>query len=182
MEPSFFGRLALPLMDALYRTARRLTRSDADAKDLLQQTYLEAFRSVATLGDPRRIRPWMFRILRNVWVDEQKRLHDRPPLEALDGAQPAALVGNLEEELLGAGFSDEVNAALLAVPADFRWAVVLVDVEGMSYDEAAEVMDCPKGTVRSRLARGREALLSRLRRRAPAREPRANRVREGGQA
>jgi RNA polymerase sigma-70 factor, ECF subfamily len=159
MDPSAFGRLALPHMDALFGTARRLTRSDADAKDLLQQTYLEAFRSVRTLSEPERIRPWMFRILRNVWADETRRRYDRPPLELLD---PSVRSGNLEEEVLRAGFCDEVTDALAALPADFRWAVVLVDIEGLSYDEAAVAMDCPKGTVRSRLARGREALIARL--------------------
>jgi RNA polymerase sigma-70 factor (ECF subfamily) len=161
VDPSAFGRLALPLMDALFRTARRLSRSDADAKDLLQQTYLEAFRSVKTLSEPGRIRPWMFRILRNVWADETKRRYDRPPLELLDAGVPGP-VGNLEEEVLRAGFSDEVRGALAGLPAEFRWAVVLVDIEGLSYDEAAEAMDCPKGTVRSRLARGREGLVARL--------------------
>jgi RNA polymerase sigma-70 factor (ECF subfamily) len=175
VDPSAFGRLALPLMDALFRTARRLTRSEADAKDLLQQTYLEAFRSVKTLSHPSRIRPWMFRILRNLWADETRRRYDRPPLQVLDVEHQGPL-GNLEEELLRAGFCDEVRDALAALPADFRWAVVLVDIEGLSYDEAAEVMDCPKGTVRSRLARGREALVARLGRRPIAR------TREGGQA
>jgi RNA polymerase sigma factor (sigma-70 family) len=173
VEARSFGRLALPLMDALFRTARRLTRCDADAKDLVQQTYLEAFRSVGTLADPARIRPWMYRILHNVWADDQKREHRRPDLELID--EPA-LVGNLEDELLRAGVSDDLAAALAALPAEFRWTVVLVDVEGLSYDEAAEVMGCPKGTVRSRLARARDALLARLQRvAAPA-------VREGGRA
>jgi RNA polymerase sigma-70 factor, ECF subfamily len=180
MEASSFGRLALPLMDALYRTARRLTATDADAKDLLQQTFLEGFRSVATLADPARIRGWMFRILHNLWVDQHRRRSDRPRLEALD-EEPAALVGNLEEELLRGGFSDEVQTALVALPAEFRWAVVLVDVEGLSYDEAAEVMDCPKGTVRSRLARARAALITRLgRRRQEAAAPAG--ARRGGRA
>jgi RNA polymerase sigma-70 factor (ECF subfamily) len=173
MDPSAFGRLALPHMDALFGTARRLTRTDADAKDLLQQTYLEAFRSVRTLSEPERIRPWMFRILRNVWADETRRRYDRPPLELLD---PSARSGNLEEEVLRAGFCDEVTEALAALPADFRWAVVLVDIEGLSYDEAAEVMACPKGTVRSRLARARERLISQLQR------PAARGAREGGRA
>jgi RNA polymerase sigma-70 factor (ECF subfamily) len=159
LDPSAFGRLALPLMDALYGTARRLTRSDADAKDLLQQTYLEAFRSWRTLSEADRIRPWIFRILRNVWADETRRCAGRPTLELLDRAAP---VGNLEEEVLRAGFCDEVSDALAALPADFRWAVVLVDIEGLSYDEAAMAMDCPKGTVRSRLFRAREALIGRL--------------------
>jgi RNA polymerase sigma-70 factor (ECF subfamily) len=159
LDPSAFGRLALPLMDALFGTARRLTRSDADAKDLLQQTYLEAFRSVRTLSEPGRIRPWMFRILRNVWADETRRRFERPPLEVLG---PELSSGNLEEEVLRAGFCDEVEGALAALSVDFRWAVILVDIEGLSYEEAAVAMDCPIGTVRSRLARGREGLIGRL--------------------
>jgi RNA polymerase sigma-70 factor (ECF subfamily) len=159
-------------MDALYRTARRLTRTEADAKDLLQQTYLEACRSVKSLADPDRLRPWMFRILRNLWADEHKRR--RPTLE-ISEVEPAVATGNLEEEVLREGFGDEVQAALAALPAEFRWAVVLVDVEGLSYDEAAQVMECPKGTVRSRLARAREALLARLA------QPRAM-SRQGGEA
>jgi RNA polymerase sigma-70 factor, ECF subfamily len=173
VDPAAFGRLALPLMDALYRTARRLTRSEADAQDLLQQTYLEAFRSVRTLADPGRMRAWMFRILRNLWADERRRPQ---ALDLPESELPAAIIGNLEEEVLRAGFDDDVQAALGSLPAEFRWAVVLVDVEGMSYEEAAQIMDCPTGTVRSRLARAREALLARLHDSRPAA------ARQGGHA
>jgi RNA polymerase sigma-70 factor (ECF subfamily) len=165
VDPATLGQLALPHLDALYRTARRLTRAEADAQDLLQQTYLEGCRSAGTLADPGRMRAWLFRILRNLWADERRR---PAALELVESELPPEVVGNLEDEVLRAGFDDEVVAALASLPAEFRWAVVLVDVEGMSYEEAGQIMECPKGTVRSRLARAREALLARLHRARPA--------------
>jgi RNA polymerase sigma-70 factor (ECF subfamily) len=152
-----FAQLALPLMGALYRTACRLT-STAEAEDLVQETYLEGFRCFASLKDPARLRPWLFRILHNLWCERRARERNRLLVRALTTHSE----GNLEREVTEAGYSDEVERALAALPDEFRTALLLVTVEEMRYDEVAEVMSCPIGTVRSRVARGRALLAASL--------------------
>jgi RNA polymerase sigma-70 factor (ECF subfamily) len=160
LDPRNLGRLALPHLDALYRTARRLAARPADAADLVQQTYLEASRSFGSLRDETRCRAWLFRILHHVWYHQRAR--SRSDLEALrgPGMEPT---GDLEREIADGGYSDEVDQALRAIPEEFRVALLLVAVEELSYEGAAEVMGCPIGTVRSRVARGRALLAAALR-------------------
>ncbi len=144
-------------MGALYRTACRLT-SPAEAEDLVQETYLEGFRCFGSLKDPDRLRPWLFRILHNLWCERRARERNRALVRALTSQTE----GNLEREVTETGYSDEVERALAALPDEFRTALLLVTVEEMRYDEVAEVMNCPIGTVRSRVARGRALLAASL--------------------
>jgi RNA polymerase sigma-70 factor, ECF subfamily len=148
-------------MGALYRTACRLVARAAEAEDLVQETYLEGFRSYPSLRDPERSRAWLFRILHNLWSERRARDGARALAAKLD---PTAneLRGNLEQELTDTGYSDEVAVALASLPEEFKTAVLLVTVEEMSYAEVAEVMSCPIGTVRSRVARGRSLLAAAL--------------------
>jgi RNA polymerase sigma-70 factor, ECF subfamily len=161
-----FCQLALPHMGALYRTATRLTSRPAEAEDLVQETYLEGFRSYASLRDPERCRAWLFRILHNLWTDRRRHEVVRETAHVNGDAIAAALalppVRNLEHEIIQAGYSDEVERALASLPEEFRTALLLVTVEELSYAEVAEVMGCPIGTVRSRLARGRALLATAL--------------------
>jgi RNA polymerase sigma-70 factor (ECF subfamily) len=145
-------------MGALYRTACRLTSRPAEAEDLVQETYLEGFRCFVSLKDPTRVRPWLFRILHNLWCERRTRDRNRALVRAL----ATRAEGNLETEVVEAGYSDEVERALAALPDEFRTALLLVTVEEMRYDEVAEVMSCPIGTVRSRVARGRALLAASL--------------------
>lgn len=161
LNPRDFGPLALPHMDALYRTARRLTARAAEAEDLVQQTYLEGYRSFRGLRDPARCRAWLFRIMRNVLFHlRQRRQAGDAGGTTVDGA--AGPVGNLEQEVLDAGYSDEIELALRGMPEEFRTAFLLVAVEELSYEEVAEAMECPIGTVRSRVARARALLMAEL--------------------
>jgi RNA polymerase sigma-70 factor (ECF subfamily) len=153
-----FAQLALPFMGALYRTACRLTSRQAEAEDLVQETYLEGFRCYSSLKDTSRCRPWLFRILHNLWCERRSRERNRLLLRSLH----TRVEGDLERELTEQGYSDEVERALADLPDEFRTAVLLVTVEEMSYDEVAEVMGCPIGTVRSRVARGRALLAAKL--------------------
>lgn len=153
-----FASLALPHLAALYRTACRLTARPAEAEDLVQETYLEGHRCADTLKDPERCRAWLFRILHNLWNERRTREAARALARGL-GPEAA---GNLEHELTEGGYSDEVERALARLPDEFRTAVLLVTVEEMSYGEVAEVMGCPIGTVRSRVARGRALLATAL--------------------
>jgi RNA polymerase sigma-70 factor (ECF subfamily) len=149
-------------MGALYRTACRLVTRTSEAEDLVQETYLEGFRSYAGLRDPERSRAWLFRILHNLWSERRTREGARALAAKLDPKTTQELRGNLEHELTDSGYSDEVAVALASLPEEFKTAVLLVTVEEMSYAEVAEVMSCPIGTVRSRVARGRSLLATAL--------------------
>jgi RNA polymerase sigma-70 factor (ECF subfamily) len=157
-----FASLTLPFMGALYRTACRLVARPSEAEDLVQETYLEGFRSYGGLRDLERARAWMFRILHNLWCERRTREGARALAAQLTPEASRELRGNLEHELTEGGYSDDVAVALASLPEEFKTAVLLVTVEEMSYAEVAEVMDCPIGTVRSRVARGRSLLAAAL--------------------
>ena len=161
-----FDRVALVHLDALYHVALRLTRNRAEAEDVVQETCLRAFRSFHRFNPGTNCRAWLFTILRNVFLN-RVRTRGREVLEAetagVDQVETAAdthVGGNPEEQLLQTVLHGDVDRALAALPLAFREAVMLVDIEGLTYREVAEVIGCPIGTVMSRLSRGR-ALLRR---------------------
>ena len=171
-----FAREALSYVDSLYGTALRLTRRPADAEDLVQDTYLKAFRSAAQFQRGTNLKAWLFTILHNTY--RNMRRHDvRSPVdvdsEAVDRAADGAGDRDTPEQLLSRATLDaDLQAALDALPDAFRQAVWLRDVEELSYAEIARVLDVPIGTVMSRISRGRRALFERLQaRRADAARP-----------
>jgi RNA polymerase sigma-70 factor (ECF subfamily) len=164
--PSDFEREALPHLPALYAAALRMTRHEKDAEDLVQDALLRAYRFFDTFQAGTNCKAWLFRILTNVFCNryrEREREH-----EVLHEAE--ASPANVEQFLAGAGAADaetallgqmvsaDVERALAALPSDFRMAVILADLEDFSYKEIAEIMECPAGTVMSRLYRGRKIL------------------------
>jgi RNA polymerase sigma-70 factor (ECF subfamily) len=164
-----FAREALPWLDDVYRFALSLTRDDADADDVVQETYLRAYRSWHTFIPGTDCRRWLFTICRNVFLRSRER--QRPTVDLEDGEQDALAAGSVYAAARERGYDDlyarlDIGPALreaideLAEP--FRSAVILVDVEDLSYDSAAEVMGVPIGTVRSRLFRGRRLLQEKL--------------------
>jgi len=152
-----FEREALPHMRALYGTARRLARNPADAEDMVQETYLRAFRAFHLYAPGTNIRAWLFTILRRVRVDQlRKRGRSPQTVELLDegpGLPPP-------QDGLARGQEDVVRA-LERLPEVFRTAVVLRDMQDLTYEEIASVLSIPIGTVMSRIHRGR-ALMRRL--------------------
>jgi len=158
--------VALVHLDALYHVALRLTRNRAEAEDVVQEAFLRAFRSFDRFNPGTNCRAWLFTILRNVFLN-RVRSQGREVLEgevgSLDQVEPTTdtQVGrNPEEQFLQTMLHGDVDRALAALPLAFREAVLLVDIEGLTYREVAEVLECPIGTVMSRLSRGR-ALLRR---------------------
>ena len=153
-------------LDSLYHVALRLTRNRAEAEDVVQEACLRAFRSFHSFNPGTNCRAWLFTILRNVFLN-RVRTHGREVLEAemggLDNVESASephVDRNPEEQFLQTMLHGDVDRALTALPLPFREAVMLVDIEGLTYREVAEVLSCPIGTVMSRLSRGR-ALLRR---------------------
>lgn len=173
MASDEFETEALRYLDALYRTALRMTRSEADAEDLVQETYIRAFRfrDQFTLGT--NMKAWLFRILTNTFINTYRRKVAQPEVTDLEGIDESSLYRRMaddraassspdpEAELLSRVVDTEVTDALEELPEKFRTAVLL-DVEGFSYKEIAEMLGIPIGTVMSRLHRGRKFLQKRL--------------------
>jgi RNA polymerase sigma-70 factor (ECF subfamily) len=158
-----FAALALASLEELTAYARRLTRSAADADDLVQATFERAFRSWRDLREPGACRAWMFRIARNLQLNRQRSAAARPALRLVDEDQEGPLAGPLlppdRTERLAA---HDLEAALGRLPAEQRDAVLLCDLWGFEYEEIAVVTGWPLGTVRSRIARGRAKLAGLL--------------------
>ena len=166
-----FEEEALELSDQVYRVARRLVSSREEAEDLVQETYARAFRSWRSFTPGTNLRAWLLRILTNLNIDRgrrKQRAPDEQPLEESDyflynRLEQAGRDGNADEERVVERLSqDDIVGALSGVPHDFRDVVVLVDIGDFTYQDAAQILDIPIGTVMSRLHRGRRILKREL--------------------
>jgi len=155
-------------MASLYSTALRLTHNPADAEDLVQETYLRAFRSYQSFTAGTNLRAWLFRILTNAHINRYRAKKRRPEETDFDDLEdfylyrklqsPGGLGRSAEDELMDLFSDAEVVSAIDALPEAYRTAVLLADVEGFAYKEIAQILDIPIGTVMSRLHRGRKSL------------------------
>jgi len=165
-----FEEEALGLSDQVYRVARHLAGSREEADDLVQETYARAFRSWRSYQPGTNLRAWLLRILTNLNIDRGRKAQRTPPMQGLE-ANDYFLYDRLSES--DGGISDEdrvverlsqddIVSALSSVPHDFRDVIVLVDIGDFSYQDAAQILDIPIGTVMSRLHRGRRILKREL--------------------
>src|SRR5208282_2482627 len=172
-DKEHFAEQAMGHMASLYSAALRMTRNPADAEDLVQETYLKAYRAFGSFKEGTNLKAWLYRILTNTFINTYRARSRRPEETELDDVEELYLFRRLggsdqgigrsaEDEALDWITDDEVKAALESLPEGFRIAVLLADVEGFSYKEIAEIMDVPIGTVMSRLHRGRKALQKAL--------------------
>ena len=169
-DPSSFAAQAMAYAPNLYSAALRMTRNPADAEDLVQETYLRAYRGFKGFEEGTNLRAWLYRILTNTFINTYRAKQRRPDESNLEDVEDLFLYRRLgaleqavatrsaEDELMDWFTDDEVKEALEALPEGFRMAVLLADVEGFSYKEIAEILDIPIGTVMSRLHRGRKAM------------------------
>jgi RNA polymerase sigma-70 factor (ECF subfamily) len=167
-----FETTAIPSMRALHNTALRLTHDPQDAADLVQETFLRAYRTFANFTPGSNCKAWLFTILYSIFVNQYRQAMRRPRMESVEELEarfhhfiqapgdPASDITTVEG--WGWRWSPEVERALRQLPENFRTPLLLVDVEGLSYEEAASVLGCPVGTVGSRLFRGRMALFAML--------------------
>src|SRR4249920_2186839 len=167
-----FERDVLPVLPSLYGAAMRLTRNPTDAEDLVQETYLRAFRGFAGFQEGTNLKAWLYRILTNSFINTYRKKQREP--QFVDGPDDIdewylfdklgarSVEPSAEVEVLDKIPDESVKAALESLPENFRLPVMLADVEGFSYKEIAEIMDSPVGTVMSRLHRGRKALQKAL--------------------
>lgn len=160
-----FERMAEDVFPSLYGTALRLTRSPEDASDLSQEALVRAYEAFDRF-DGRNFKAWMLRILTNLYINRYRKIQRTGQTSSLDEEDAAEPVAPAEEapdrQIFDGMLGAQVEEALAKVPDVFRTAVILSDIEGMSYDEVAAVTEVPVGTVRSRLARGRAILRREL--------------------
>ena len=156
-----FEQAAIPLLPEVYGLARQMS-DESRAPDLVQETYLRAWKYFASFEYGSNCRAWLFRILHNVWRDQWRRSRLELPLtdEEEGSIEPYY---DWEDDFLDDEPSPEFARALSQVPDSYRWAILLADVEELSYQEIAQVMNCPIGTVMSRINRGRRTLARLLR-------------------
>jgi RNA polymerase sigma-70 factor (ECF subfamily) len=169
LEPAGLGREALAYVDGLHNLARYLTGNASEAEDLVQETYARALRAANQFTPGTNLKAWLFRILRNTFISDVRRRRASPVMGGLDTVMPSSqdvgdetwLRDDLELERLRGVVAAEIEAALLRLSEDARTAILL-DLEGLTEVEVAQVMDCAVGTVKSRLARARAALRQHL--------------------
>jgi RNA polymerase sigma-70 factor, ECF subfamily len=165
-----FQEEAVPHMDILYNYALRLTGNTEDAKDLLQETYLKAFRFWDKFEQGTNCRAWLFRIMRNSYINRYRKAVKTPEHVDYDEIkefyntirEQSSDPNDLSERLYGQLLDDQITTAITELPEEFRTVVILCDIESFTYEEAAEFVDCPVGTIRSRLHRGRKLLRDKL--------------------
>ena len=172
---AWFSRSVKENMNALYGVALRLIRSGPEAEDLVAESVLAAWKCIDSLEDRQRFRPWLFRILHNQFLSNCRKKAVRPLevsanwTECGDGDEVSAFLmeqsddfldwwANPEREVIDQMLGEQIRSAINRLPDVFRLTVILVNVEGLGYDEAAEVLGVPPGTVRSRMKRGRTLL------------------------
>jgi RNA polymerase sigma-70 factor, ECF subfamily len=163
------GQEALAYADVLHNLARYLTGNDTDADDLVQETYARALQAAGQFTPGTNLKAWLFRILRNTFISRYRRDRNNPVVGGFDTTTPAVAVAaeehwfrdDLELDRLRTVVAAEIEAALMTLSEDAR-TVILLDLEGLTDGEVAEVIGCAVGTVKSRLARARTALRLRL--------------------
>ena len=167
-----FEQQAMGHLDSLYATGLRMTRDPRDAEDLVQDTMLTAYRFFHRFEPGTNCKAWLFKILTSTFLNKyRKKVREREARDVIDQEETPSLMSedvavaskDPEGQLVGNLLSDDVKRALEAVPYDYRMAVVLCDLQDFSYKEIADIMDCPVGTVMSRLHRGRRLLQKALR-------------------
>jgi RNA polymerase sigma-70 factor (ECF subfamily) len=160
----------LPFADALKTFAYHLTMSDADANDLVQETYLKAYRFIDKYEEGTNAKAWLFKILKNAFINDYRKKSKRPrttdyeDIVAYHESDDDRITGymDLRDEIFQTMMGDEVTMAINALPLDFRTVILLCDIEGFTYEEISKIIDVPIGTVRSRLFRARNLLKERL--------------------
>jgi len=166
-----FKSEALVHMDALYNGAFKLTYNEEDAKDLVQETYFKALRFFDQFEPGTSCKAWLFKILKNTFINKYRKKAKQPEHVDFNTVEPFVDLikdkqyfdsNSLDDSILNNYLSDEINEALSKLSYEFRMILILSDIEGFSYKEIADIMDCPLGTIRSRLSRARRMMFKLL--------------------
>ncbi|WP_236587951.1 sigma-70 family RNA polymerase sigma factor [Marivirga aurantiaca] len=165
-----FNKEFMPHIDAMYNFAYRLTLDEDDAKDLVQETYLKAFRFIKSFEEGTNAKAWLFRILKNSFINNYRKTSKQPnkvdyqEVESYYNSESVdeKITTDLRVETVQHMIGDEITNALNSLDIDFRTVIILCDLEGFTYEEMAKILDIPIGTVRSRLHRARNLLKEKL--------------------
>ncbi len=169
-KEQLFENELLPHADALYNFAYHLTYNEADANDLVQETFMKAFRFINSFDSGTNAKAWLFKILKNGFINEYRKKKKEPnkvDYEDVIAYQDTdedngGVVFDLREDIFDGMMGDEITVALNRLPIDFKTVILLCDIEGFTYEEIAKIIDIPIGTVRSRLHRARNMLKESL--------------------
>jgi len=165
-----FEKEFLPHMDALYNFGYHLCYNEEDANDLVQETFMKAYRFIDSYQEGSNAKAWLFKILKNAFINEYRKKKKRPnrvdfeDIVSYHDSEDTSYVGSLDlrEEIFQDMIGDEVMFALNSLPVDFRTVILLCDIEGFTYEEMSKIIDIPIGTVRSRLHRARNMIKEKL--------------------
>ncbi|AJI78315.1 sigma-70 family RNA polymerase sigma factor [Corynebacterium singulare] len=171
-QQRLFEEQALPLLDQLYGGAMRLTRNPQDAEDLIQETYLKAYKNFSSFKQGTNLKAWLYRIMTNTYINSYRKAQRRPTESSADELSDFQLYTTSGHDSTGLESAEvaalkqmpdsQISEAMNDLPEDYRMVVYYADVEGLAYKEIAEVMGTPLGTVMSRLHRGRKLLRAAL--------------------
>lgn len=169
-KDTIFDKEFMPHINSMYNFAYRLTFDEDDAKDLVQDTYLKAYRFIESFQQGTNAKAWLFRILKNSFINDYRKKRKEPAkvdyqeVETYYNSEDVdrQITPDLRVESLQDMIGDEISNALNALDVDFRTVIILCDLEGFKYDEMAKILDIPIGTVRSRLHRARNLLKEKL--------------------
>jgi RNA polymerase sigma-70 factor (ECF subfamily) len=168
-----FEETALVHLDLLYNSALQMTRNPEDAEDLIQETFVRAFRFFDKFEKGTNCKAWLFKIMRNNFINRYRKKAKEPVKVDYEEVE-ATIADDIKDDILAEGsvldtekifenlVEDDVKEAMDSLPEEFKMAIILSDIEGFSYQEIADILDCPIGTVRSRISRGRKVLQKRL--------------------
>ena len=165
-----FNAEALPYMSLLRNYANKICNNELDADDLLQETYMRAFRFYNKFEKGTNIKAWLFRIMKNLFINEYRKNQKSPgkvDYEEIENFYESIKsnymdTGDVQEKIYNSQLDDEVTYALNSLQDEFKTVIILCDIEGLSYEEIADFVQCPVGTIRSRLHRGRKILQQKL--------------------
>ncbi|MGB0840152.1 MAG: sigma-70 family RNA polymerase sigma factor [Chitinophagales bacterium] len=165
-----FDKEFFPHIEALYNFAYHLCYNEADANDLVQETFMKAYRFLGSYNEGTNAKAWLFKILKNAFINEWRKKSKKPSkvdyeeIVSYHDSEDVSYANNvdLRHEIFQGMLGDEVSMALNSLPVDFKTVVLLCDVEGFTYEEMAKIIDIPIGTVRSRLHRARHMLKEKL--------------------
>ncbi|MEO1434605.1 MAG: sigma-70 family RNA polymerase sigma factor [Bacteroidota bacterium] len=169
-QEQVFEQEFLPQIDALYNFAFHLTYDEDDANDLVQETYMKAYRFIDKYHEGTNAKAWLFKILKNAFINQYRKRSKQPTrvdyeeIVNFHDSEDTQYIGysDLREEIYQGMMGDEVTNAINALDVDFRTVILLCDIEGFTYEEISKIIDIPIGTVRSRLHRARNMLKEKL--------------------